>query len=238
VAAGDTAVVASGDATPADSAGPAAGAAASNGAPVDGCVFCAAAAHPAPLLQTDGLLLIPDLYPLVPGHLLVITRGHYLCVGATPAVVRAELPALADEAADFLRQSYGVEPLLWENGVTGQTVFHAHLHLIPLNVDGLLDQLEADPGSVEISGWDDVVERFQSAGEYHYIHVGKRTWLVDGNGAMNWEGRRRLAMAAGLSRTSGKLRRDPREAEVAEIAERWRAWVEAGRPGLNPAPPG
>jgi diadenosine tetraphosphate (Ap4A) HIT family hydrolase len=190
------------------------------------------------LLQTDGLLLIPDLYPLVPGHLLVITRRHYLCIGAAPAAVREELPAVAEEAAAFVRETYGVEPLLWENGVSGQTVFHAHLHLIPINVDGMLDDLEDDPGSVEITGWDDVVERFRDAGEYHYIHVGKRSWLVEGNGAMNWEGRRRLAMAAGLSRTSGKLRREPREAEVSHLAVRWRAWVEAGRPGLGKPPPG
>ena len=220
-----------GDATPVDSAGPGDSVAPGK---MKGCVFCAAAAHPDPLLETGRLLLIPDLYPLVPGHLLVITGRHELCMGAADEQVRAELPAVTEEAAAFLRESYGVEPLLWENGVSGQTVFHAHLHLIPVSVNEFLDELIADPGSVEINGWDEVAERYRGAGEYHYIHVHNRSWLVEGNGAMNWEGRRRLAMAAGMGRVAGKALRSRRDDDLADVAQRWRAWVAEGRPGFSP----
>ncbi|MGB2939400.1 MAG: HIT domain-containing protein, partial [Candidatus Dormiibacterota bacterium] len=219
VGAAVTADAALGDATPVDRAG-----SSPDAGTVADCVFCAEAAHPAALLQTDRLALIPDLYPLMPGHLLVITRNHELCMGSAPDAVRAELPGLVDEASRFIRGEYGLEPLLWENGVAGQTVPHAHLHLIPIAVDDLADSLTADPDSVEISGWDQVAARFRDAGEYHYIRVRERGFLVEGNGAMNWEGRRRLAMAAGMGRVTGKILRAKREDDIADVAARWRAW--------------
>jgi diadenosine tetraphosphate (Ap4A) HIT family hydrolase len=200
---------------------------------VDGCVFCSPSDHPDALDSTERLILIPDLYPLVPGHLLVITKDHHRCFGAAGPEVLAELPDVVAEAAAFVNAAYGVEPVLWENGVTGQTVFHAHLHLIPLDVGDLLDDLVEDPASVEIDGWDEVAQRFEEAGDYHYIRVQGRSWLVEGNGAMNWEGRRRLFVASGMRFEAGRMVRPTSHGDVVSAAERWRDWVAAGRPAVS-----
>jgi diadenosine tetraphosphate (Ap4A) HIT family hydrolase len=213
-----------GDATPVDSG--------VRGSPGDGfvedCVFCAASAHPDPLFETPRLLVIPDLYPLVPGHVLVITRRHESCLGAAGAETLGELPAVVRTAGDFLTEAYGRPPMLWENGVVGQTVPHAHLHMIPIDVDVLAQSLVDDEASEEVHGWDDVAARYAARGEYHYIKVGRRGWLVEANGAMNWEGRRRLAMAAGAGRATGKVLRTAREDDVADLARRWREWEKGG----------
>lgn len=200
---------------------------------VDGCVFCTPSVHPDPLDSTKSLVLMPDLYPLVPGHLLVVTQDHHRCLGAAGPEVLAELPDVVADATSFVRAKYGVEPVLWENGVTGQTVFHAHLHLIPLDVGDLLDDLVADPASAEIDGWDEVARRFSEAGDYHYIRVRGRSWLVEGNGAMNWEGRRRLFLASGMQFEDGRPVRSTSHDDVVEAAERWRGWVAAGRPAAQ-----
>lgn len=167
---------------------------------------------------------MPDLHPLVPGHVLITSRAHLPCLGAADAATMAELDEVVPTATAFVREAYGVEPVGWENGVVGQTVYHAHLHLIPIEIHGMLDELVADDASVEIPGWDAIAERFRETGEYHYIKVQGRAWLVEGNGAMNWEGRRRLAIAAGLTRIGDQLRRPKREADIAELARRYLEW--------------
>jgi diadenosine tetraphosphate (Ap4A) HIT family hydrolase len=169
---------------------------------------------------------MPDLYPLVPGHVLVTSKEHLPCLGAADAATMAELDEVVPEATAFVRDAYGVEPVGWENGVVGQTVFHAHLHLIPVDIHGgMLDELVADEASVEIHDWEAVAARFREAGQYHYIKVRNRAWLVEGNGAMNWEGRRRLAIAAGLAPGGNLLKRPQGDADIAELAARYRGWA-------------
>src|SRR5258708_13052456 len=91
-----------------------------------------------------------------------------------------------------------MERVMWEKGVSGQTVFHAHLHLIPVHLEGLIETLAADSESLGIDGWEAVRERYQAHGSYHYAAVGEHRWLLEGDGAMNWEVRRLIAGHAGL----------------------------------------
>jgi diadenosine tetraphosphate (Ap4A) HIT family hydrolase len=194
------------------------------GEPVEGCVFCHPELTPAPVAITENLRLVPDLYPVAPGHLLVVSRDHLACFGAAAPAVLEELEELSQRARGFIRDSYGLDPLIWENGVSGQTIFHAHLHLIPVHLEGLIDSLAADPESVEIDGWDAVRERYQVHGSYHYAAIGRQRWLLEGNGAMNWEVRRLIAVTAGLRFIDGRWARPTTEDDVQEAGQRWREW--------------
>jgi diadenosine tetraphosphate (Ap4A) HIT family hydrolase len=190
---------------------------------VAGCVFCDLEQTPDELTATANLRLVPDLYPVAPGHLLVITKRHLPCYGAADAGILAELEQLSGQARDFIREVYGIDPVIWENGVSGQTVFHAHLHLIPVHLEGLIDTLAADPASHEIQSWAVVVERYLGHGGYHYAALGDRRWLLEGDGAMNWEVRRLIAVSAGLRHVDGRWVRPTTEDDVAAVRERWRA---------------
>jgi diadenosine tetraphosphate (Ap4A) HIT family hydrolase len=75
-----------------------------------------------------------DRYPVTPGHLLVLPRRHVADWFETTGEERVAIWALADEARALLLRTY--QPDGFNLGVNvgeaaGQTIFHAHLHVIP-----------------------------------------------------------------------------------------------------------
>lgn len=197
-----------------------------------GCVFCQPNAQPAALAETQRVRVVPDLFPLAQGHLLIISREHLPCYGAADSETLREVDDEAAMARRFIQETYGVDPLMWENGVSGQSVYHAHLHLIPLQLEGFVDALAAAAESVEIDGWDAVQERYRREGKYHYASLHGRRWLLEGNSVMNWEVRRLIAIAAGLRLVDGRWTRATTPDDVAAAARRWAEWSA----GLRPAP--
>ncbi len=108
------------------------------------CVFCAHAALDVVLEETTHFLVIADHAPLAEGHLLIVPRDHYACYGALPVEFDDEARELRARVTDFLTAAYRA-PIYFEHGVFRQTVFHAHLHALPLGA--------ASPGFVaEIGG--------------------------------------------------------------------------------------
>jgi diadenosine tetraphosphate (Ap4A) HIT family hydrolase len=197
------------------------------GGAVAGCVFCHPEFQPEALVTTDHVRLVPDLYPLAQGHLLVISREHLPCYGAADTVTLEALEELSVRARNFIEDTYAVDPLAWENGVTGQTVYHAHLHLIPLPLEGLVDVLASDPASREIDGWEAVRERYRDHGAYHYAAHGGRRWLLEGNGVTNWEVRRLIAIGARLRLVDGRWTRHTTADDITEVTRRWQEWTGA-----------
>jgi len=188
--------------------------------------------QPAALVETDTLRLLPDLYPVVPGHLLITSREHLACFGAAPPELLTNLEALAGRATAFVGDAYGVEPVRWENGGAGQTVFHAHLHLMPVQVDDLIDRLAAAPDSIEVSNWAEVADYYRSHGGYHYAEIHRRRHLLEGNGVTNWEFRRLVALSAGFRQEGGRWVRATTPDDVAAVGPRWEAWTApSGQPG-------
>lgn len=189
-----------------------------------GCVFCQPDANLGALAATPRTRLVPDLFPLAQGHLLIISREHLPCYGAADSETLAELSDQAALARRFIQEVYGVDPLLWENGVSGQSVYHAHLHLMPLRLEGFIDALASADESVEIDGWDAVRQRYREQGKYHYASLHDRQWLLDGNSVMNWEVRRLVAIAAGLRLVDGRWTRVTTHNDVTVVARRWKEW--------------
>jgi diadenosine tetraphosphate (Ap4A) HIT family hydrolase len=102
---------------------------------VDECPFCRRAE------QTDVLLLgtphavaFPDAYPVTPGHTLVCPRRHVADVFALDAEEWTALWSAVRQTQQVLAGEVGADG--WNVGVNagaaaGQTVAHAHVHLIP-----------------------------------------------------------------------------------------------------------
>ena len=132
------------------------------------CAFCDRSALSSVLLETPRFLLLADHAPLVEGHLLILPRDHIACYGAAPAELDDELIALKCRVAAFLAQAYRA-PFFFEHGVFGQTVFHAHLHALPLGAGSLpLDSLLAAGGRA-VAGPTDLRIWHAERGHYFYI---------------------------------------------------------------------
>ncbi|WIG61490.1 MAG: hypothetical protein OJF49_004238 [Ktedonobacterales bacterium] len=132
------------------------------------CAFCNRGHLSNILMESERFLLLADHAPLVAGHLLIIPREHYACYGAVPADLEDELLALKARVADFLAAAYHV-PIFFEHGVFRQTVYHAHLHAIPLGAESFrLDDLLTD-GARRVHTPADIRAWYAERGHYYYI---------------------------------------------------------------------
>jgi histidine triad (HIT) family protein len=108
------------------------------GRPVDEeCLFCRIIAGALPcarVYEDDGVLAFLDINPVRPGHTLVVLKGHYPTLLDVPLHEAGGLLAALKVVAAALRaevRAGGFHCLQNNFSVAGQTVFHAHWHLIP-----------------------------------------------------------------------------------------------------------
>ena len=77
---------------------------------------------------------IRDAYPVSPGHTLVIPRSHVASVYDLSPVEQGALWELTRAVREALRSGAGVEGFnigLNDGRAAGQTIDHAHVHVIP-----------------------------------------------------------------------------------------------------------
>jgi len=108
------------------------------------CIFCKIIAGDIPskkIYEDEGYFAFLDIFPAGRGHTLVIPKAHYADIHSIPAEVYGGIAATAKKVADLLQQKLGSEgtTIFQMNREAGwQTVFHAHMHVIPRwNGDGL-----------------------------------------------------------------------------------------------------
>jgi len=101
----------------------------------EACVFCALEGSGRVLLENELAVCIADAYPVTPGHSLVIPRRH---VADGLELHQPEWNAAVDLLKQRRVQLSAADPSItgWNVGLNsgkaaGQTVFHAHWHLIP-----------------------------------------------------------------------------------------------------------
>ncbi|MDR2160690.1 MAG: HIT family protein [Desulfovibrio sp.] len=106
--------------------------------PVDkDCVFCRIVAGAIPcarVYEDENILAFLDIQPIAPGHTLAILKGHYpTLLEVPPREAEGLFIALKKVAAAQLKVlgAGGFHCLQNNFPLAGQTVFHAHWHLIP-----------------------------------------------------------------------------------------------------------
>ena len=101
------------------------------------CIFCQIVAGRAPSFSVDEdatTVSFLDLFPVVQGHTLVVTKAHYENLfEATPEAL-AGVVAASRRLAHAIRASIapdGLGVFQLNGAAAGQTVFHYHMHLVP-----------------------------------------------------------------------------------------------------------
>lgn len=135
-----------------------------------GCVFCQRESLEIMLEETSHLYLLVDHAPLSEGHLLLVPHAHFACYGAVPAAVDEELRALKRQVTAFLTRTYG--PFVYfEHGIFRQTVYHAHLHAIPVGHADFAPEALATAGGRPVREQADVRAWFAEHGQYFYLEA-------------------------------------------------------------------
>jgi len=162
---------------------------------MENCPFCSLneETRARVIKETKNFFILSDIGPIVEGHLLLIPKKHLECFGALDKNLERKFQALKDEIYYFVYENYGF-PLIFEHGIGGQTVYHAHLHFIPTKNRLLLEPLLLDKviekirKNEEITGkkiipvksFEAVKNYHQKYGKYLYLEERDKKYIVRG----------------------------------------------------------
>ena len=98
------------------------------------CLFCQPLPPASVLAASDAFVAFFDGFPVTPGHTLVIPKRHVASLFDLPEPEHRELWAQVTEVRKRLAERF--HPAAFNIGVNdgteaGQTVGHAHIHVIP-----------------------------------------------------------------------------------------------------------
>ena len=82
--------------------------------------------------ETENFLVVKDVHPQAPTHLLVIPRKHYptLVDCGDPVVLQGLLSTAVEVAKKYSFAESGFRTVINTNREGGQTVFHLHMHIL------------------------------------------------------------------------------------------------------------
>lgn len=98
------------------------------------CLFCRIAAGEIPahkVYEDERTLAFLDLYPIRPGHALVIPKAHHVWFEDLPPEDANAVMATSQRLSRALKAVHGVERVAMF--FTGIHVPHAHAHLVPMH---------------------------------------------------------------------------------------------------------
>ena len=124
------------------------------------------------LYSSEKFIVLPALGPLNEGHLLVLTRDHYLNFSQIPYSSTAEFFLLISFLKKSLTSTYGPTILfehgpVSENRKAGCCITHAHIHMLPLVVD-IEFQLSSDFQRNKAQGLGDLIFHRQQPPYIYY----------------------------------------------------------------------
>jgi histidine triad (HIT) family protein len=118
------------------------------------CIFCEIASGRIPSIRVyedSDFIAFMDINPLSEGHLLLVTRSHFPKTTDVPEAVLARALPVAAKLARAAITATGREDynLIVNNGpLSGQLVFHWHMHIIPRGSKGELPLKAGEPADL------------------------------------------------------------------------------------------
>ncbi len=87
------------------------------------------------LHEDDDTLVFLDIMPRSEGHALVVTKTHARDLFDISPVALAKVMGVVQKLAPKIRDAVGAQGVLiqqFNGAVAGQTVFHLHVHIVPV----------------------------------------------------------------------------------------------------------
>lgn len=143
------------------------------------CVFCSGDKS-RNLFETDNFFVKVGKGIITAGHVMIIPKHHYKAIGAIDNHLVNEYLDLKKLVTEKVSKVF-YEPFLIEYGVFGQSVFHAHIHIIPKasseykEVDLFRDMiLPTKTTTIEIDDFNELREYYDKNKEYVYFEDKKK----------------------------------------------------------------
>ncbi len=130
-----------------------------------------------PLFSSENFWIVCDFHPLVQGHILIIPKKHISCFGALPEKIFPEFENIYMKVKNFINHNYG-SVAVFEHGIAGQTVFHAHMHFLPFN--GKIGDIIIEANFIrKIDSLSQIKEEFKKQSKYLFVEVANKKYFID-----------------------------------------------------------
>jgi len=156
---------------------------------MENCVFCNRELDKGETLyETPNFFVKTGLGLAAPGHVMLISKEHYVCYADMPAGLRGDFCELKDFVFGKIGQVFGA-PFLVEYGPMVQTVSHAHLHFIPKQrketeyypgyaIKNIFKEMEIPTSLIEqVATWEKAAQFRKKFGQYVYLQEGQECVL-------------------------------------------------------------
>lgn len=124
------------------------------------------------LFENNNIYVQEDISPLCRGHILIITKEHYLNFYETPDGIKKDTKKIMNTIIKLYRELYNSDTLFFEHGsaksgYAGASIDHAHLHCVPYNnsINNDLDKLLGK--AIEC----DIIAHSTFKNEFSYIYT-------------------------------------------------------------------
>lgn len=109
---------------------------------MDNCIFCKIVSGQIPsykIWEDENYLAFLDIFPIKPGHTLLIPKKHHPYVFDMDEAELANFTGASKKVAHILKKSFNPKTGKIGLVIYGLDIDHAHMHLIPLDKTGDLD---------------------------------------------------------------------------------------------------
>ena len=139
------------------------------------CIFCSDETNDRNLYETKNFFVKVGKGIITAGHVMIIPKHHYKAIGEIDNNLIDEYLNLKQQTIKKITENFA-EPFFIEYSNYGQSVFHAHIHLIPKtgngykNVDLYKEMiLPSKTISIQINNFNELRDYYLKHNEYIYF---------------------------------------------------------------------
>lgn len=151
------------------------------------CLFCRRdGIKESTLWETDNFYVKVGIGLLAPGHVMLVSKKHLSCFGELPEELEEEFLSLKRDIFDKVKTNF-FEPIIYEHGIYGQSIKHAHIHFIPKKtefyfLENMHDYLAKKIKPTEIGDIFKIRDIFKEEGSYLYLEDSNKKWVFHTKG--------------------------------------------------------
>ena len=150
------------------------------------CIFCYQTEDI--IYETENFYVKVGKAIITPGHVMIIPKKHFLCIADIDSSLYDEYFSLKELVIKRITDVFA-QPFLVEHGIFFQSVFHAHIHLIPTSspeysyVDPIKEFVNYDRSIlntklIQIKDFYDLVDYYKKNKIYLYYEIDDRKYIL------------------------------------------------------------
>ena len=138
------------------------------------------------LLESKNFFVKVGVAVLAPGHVMLLPKIHIDCFAQLPKQLSKEFISLKYKLFNKVKSAFN-EPIVYEHGVYGQSIKHAHLHFLPsrnnyYNLKNIKENIFKSLKSTRIDDMFQIIDVFKNEGSYFYLEQNGRKWVIHTKG--------------------------------------------------------